>query len=370
MSAWVLTALLAITTPSAPPIEAPPEIPAQVMVLPSDLRMRVQRDVVSGAQSQEARFNKLLHLVFDQDGLNLLYDENANTSVTRAYQTHTMNCLTFTMLFIALAREAGLEAHPQEIRDTLAWHLDSDIFYRVDHVNAVIRVDHKNYLVDILRNSVMSLRAPVIVSDQRMLAHYYNNLAMEDFEAGKVASAIERMETALQLDPGYATNWSNAGVLYLHNGDEAAAEKAYAKALAIDPDNVAALNNMANLYKRHGDTAHEVAYRKHLERLQQSDPFYYFLQAVEEEENGDYPLAIQHYQRAIRMHADEPRFYASLAHAYEQAGDDQSAISALNRAKWLSTGRMRDGYAKQIEQLRENLAMPHNTAAEHRTNAS
>lgn len=370
MSAWVLSALLAITTPNATPIEAPPELPAQVMVLPPDLKARVQRDVVQGPSTQQARFNRLLHFVFDSDGLNLLYDENANTSVSQAYQTHTMNCLTFTMLFIALAREAGLQASPQEVRDTLAWRLDSGIFYRVDHVNAVVRVDHKNFLVDILKDSVMSMRTPTIVSDQRMLAHYYNNLAMEDLEQGKVVSAIREMDTALQVDPSYATNWSNAGVLYLHNGDQAAAEKAYTKALAIDPDNIGALNNMANLYKLRGDTAREDPFRRHLDRLQQSDPFYYFLQGAQEEENGDYPHAIAHYQRAIRMHADEPRFYASLAHAYEQAGDNESAISALNRAKWLSSGRTRDGYARQIEQLRANQAMPHNTPEPHRVNAS
>ena len=231
MSAWVLTALLAISTPNATPIEAPPELPAQVMVLPADLRALVQQDVLSGSQSQHMRFERLLHLVFDPGGLNLLYDENANTSVSRAYATHSMNCLTFAMLFIALAREAGLDASPQEIRDTLAWHLDSDIFYRVDHVNVVVRVDHKQYLVDILRNSnsVIALRAPEVVSDQRMLAHYYNNLAMEDLEQNRIAPAMQEMDTALKLDPGYATNWSNAGVLYLHNGDQDAAEGAYVK---------------------------------------------------------------------------------------------------------------------------------------------
>ncbi len=351
MLAWFLAAVLEIAPNAA---DAPVETPAQVMALSPELRTRLQDEVIAGVKSPRARFNRLLHLVFEPGGLNLVYQDDATRSVAQTYATRTANCLSFTMLFIALARAAGLEAHAQEIRETLAWKQDSGLFYRVDHVNTVVRVAGDDYLVDILRDSVIALREPAIVSDQRLLAHYYNNLAMADLAQDRIAPATKEMDTALALDANYANNWNNAGVLHLRNGDEAAAEQAYAKALALEPDNTSALANMLHLVQRRGDSEREQSLRAQLDRLQQSDPFFHFLQAEEDEQAGDWTHAIEHYQRAIRLHGGEPRFYAALAHAYAASGDTRSAIRAYSHAQWLSTGPARDEYRKQIDALRKD----------------
>jgi tetratricopeptide (TPR) repeat protein len=353
---WILAALLA--NPAQPPLpdaaEPPPASPAQVMALSPELRARLHDEVLAGTKSPRARFNRLLHLVFDPGGLGLAYQDDATRTVAQTYATHTANCLSFTMLFIALAREAGLDAHPQEIRETLAWRQDSGIFYRVDHVNTIVRIGDTEYLVDILRDSVIALDAPKTVSDRRLLAHYYNNLAIADLAQNRIAPAMNEMETALGLDAGYATNWSNAGVIYVRNGDDAAAEKAYAKALALEPNNTSALANRANLAEREGDHASEEQFRRRLDRQQQSDPFFHFLQAEEDEQAGDYAHAIGHYEHAIRLHAGEPRFYAALAHAYALSGDTRSAIRAYQHAEWLSSGSAREDYRKQADALRSN----------------
>lgn len=348
MFSWVFAAVLAVSPPA---MEAMP--PAQVMALPPALRERVQEEVMAGDPSQRTRLNRLLHLLLDDKGLALVYQDDATASVEQTYATRTANCLSFTMLFLAMAREAGLDAYPQEIPQTLAWHQDNGILYRVDHINAVVRVGIHRYLVDIAGDSVIALQGPVQVSEQRLLAHFYNNLAMQDLEQDRIAPALQNMNTALQLDPGFATNWSNAGVLYLRNGDEAAAESAYAKALALEPANTSALLNMANLALQRGDHAREVEFRRRLQHQQQGDPFYHFLQAVEYENSGDYAHAIEQYQQAIRLHDDEHRFYAALAHAYVLAGDTRLAIKALARAEWRSTGATRSDYQKQLDELRK-----------------
>jgi tetratricopeptide (TPR) repeat protein len=350
MLAWILATALALAPDAT---ESPPESPAQAMALSPELRARLQDEVIAGAKSPRARFNRLLHLVFDPGGLNLVYQDDATRSVAQAYATHSANCLSFTMLFIALARAAGLEAHSQEIRETLAWRQDSGLFYRVDHVNTVVHVVGTDYLVDILRDSVIALHEPVTVSDQRLLAHYYNNLAMADLAQGRIAPALKEMDTALALAADYANNWSNAGVLYSRSGDEATAEKAYAKALALEPNNTSALANMVNLAERQGDPARAQQFRTRLDRQQQSDPFFHFLQAEEDEQAEDYAHAIEHYERAIRLHTGEPRFYAALAHAYALSGDKRSAIRAYTRAEWLSSGSARDEYRQQIDALRK-----------------
>jgi Flp pilus assembly protein TadD len=352
MFGWVFAAALAISPPAIEP-DRQVEPPAQVMALPPELRARLQQDVLIGSPSQQTRLNRLLHLVFDKDGLGLVYQDDATESVGQAYATRTANCLSFTLFIIALAREAGLHAFAQELRGTVYWHQDDGIFYRVDHINAIVSINGTNYLVDLARDAVIALHPPEHISDQRLLAHYYNNLAMQDMEQGQIVPAIQLMNTELELDPGNATNWSNAGVLYLRNGDRAAAERAYSKALALEPDNGGALANMANLAQIQGDQDRAAQLRQRLERQEQSDPLFHFIQAEAYEQAGDYPDAIEHYRRAIRMHNDEPRFYAALAHAYTLTGDTTQAIKALSRAEWLSPETARAQYKSQIDALRK-----------------
>ena len=352
MYSWVFAAVLATSSPALE-FDLQVEPPAQVMVLPPALRARVQEDVLAGSPSQETRLNRLLHLVFDKGGLGLIYQDDATESVAQVYATRTANCLSFTLFFVALAREAGLDVYPQEIRQTVGWHEDNGIFYRVDHINASVRIGHEDYQVDTAHDSIIALHKPERVSDQRLLAHYYNNLAMRDLEKAQIAPALQIMSTALELDPDNATNWSNAGVLYASDGDEDAAERAFAKALALEPTNTSALANMANLAHRLGDYNRETELRQRLERLQQSDPLFHFILAAEYEQAGDYSRAIEHYERAIHLHNHEPRFHAALAHVYALTGDTPQAIKALTRAKWFSTDTSRAKYQSQIDELRK-----------------
>jgi Flp pilus assembly protein TadD len=144
------------------------------------------------------------------------------------------------------------------------------------------------------------------------------------------------MAMALQLAPRYASAWANAGVLHLRQGDPRAAERDYLKALALDPANAGALVNLVTLYGNNGDEARRVIYARRIEKIQAKDPYFQFLQAEDDEKQGDYAGAVQHYRQAIRLYDGDSRFYFGLAHAYQQLGEERHARRAMNRAAALS----------------------------------
>ncbi len=356
MFSWGLAAALALSAPT--PVVAGPQTAAptqaEIMAVPPALQAQFQDAVLAGQPSQATRLRRLVHFMFDpQDGLGMAYQEDATTSVAQAYATRKANCLTFTLLFLALARAAGLDAYPQEIGETLTWREAGGTIYRNNHVNAGVRIGGRQYAVDVAGNSVLGLHPPVQVPDQRLMALYYNNLAIDRLEHGELPLAQHYMTTALALDPGYATHWSNAGVLRLRSGDVAGAGQDYAKALALDANNAGALFNMVELSRRLGDARREADYRQRLARVQQRDPLHHFLQASDFERIGDYPHAIEHYRRAIQLHGGEHRFHAALARAYLLAGDTRRAAKALDRAQALSDGDTRAAYRAQLDRLRQ-----------------
>lgn len=354
MFSWVLAATLALAAPepaatAATVADVTP--PAQIMALPAELRTRFHAEVLDGHTSQQARLERTIDFMFGAEGLGMTYKETATTTVAQAYATREANCLTFTLLFLALAREGGIDARPQEIEQTLAWHQEDGTLYRSNHVNAIARASGKQYSVDVARDAVMSRNPPVPISEARLLAHYYNNLGIAALERVDLDVARRDLEQAIALDPGYANHWSNAGVVAVRSGDADTAERDYRKALALDPDNTNALFNMAGLANRRGDAKLEAEYRRRLARLQQQDPFHHFLLAVNHERAGEYALAIQHYRRAIQLYGDEHRFYGALARTYLRVGDTRRAARALARAQALSDGDTRAAYRARLDSL-------------------
>ncbi|HEY0502158.1 MAG TPA: tetratricopeptide repeat protein [Lysobacter sp.] len=326
--------------------------PGELMTLPVELRQRLHAEVLDGRHGAQQKLDRLGRFMFEPEGLGMTYQEDANHSVAQAYATRTANCLTFTLLFVALAREAGLDAAPQEIEDTLAWRQDDGTLYLSNHVNAVVRIGSRRYIVDVAGDNVIARDPPAPISDERLMSHYYNNLAVQRLAQGDYPGGLAMADAALRLDPLYATHWSNAGVLHVRNGDLPAAQRAYARALALDPRNANALFNVASLAQRMGDRSREMEYRQRLAKVQQDDPFHQFLLAANYERTGDLARAIRHYRRAISLHGEEHRFHSALANAYLQAGDVRRAARSLARAQALSDGDTRAAYRDRLDQLR------------------
>lgn len=364
MLSWLLAAALALsaTPPSTAadaqaPIEAVASAPLadpipheQVMALPDALRREVAVAVGKDDSLPTLRFQRLMNFVVDARGLGMTYKDDATYTVSEAYEKRQANCLTFTLLVLALAKEVGLDAVPQEVGETLSWREVEGTIYRDNHINAGFRIGGHRYTIDPAADLIFLPRPPVAVSHERLLAHYYNNVAVDRLQQGQMQAALADMAAALELDPGYATLWSNAGVMYVHAGDLDAAENAYTRALALNPSDASALFNMVQLLHRKHD-GRETGFRQRLARVEQHDPLQQFLQALDYERAGNFPRAIASIRRAIQLKQDEHRFYAVLARLYQRVGDFTRARSALASAQSLSSGETRDRYRAERDRV-------------------
>lgn len=325
--AWSV-AVPAVVVPAVPPM--PP--PEQVMAVPAELRTQLQQQVIADGGPARDRLDRLVGFLFRKSGLGMEYSVDATLTVEQAYRARKANCLTFTLLTVALARESGLQAYGQELDDILAWRVSDDIVFRFNHVNAGITAGRTRFTVDVARNEVKARDPPRPISDRHLLALYYNNRAAELLADAAPAAAAPYMAMAVQLDPHYASVWANAGVLQLRQGNPQAAERDYLKALALDPANVSALVNLVTLYRSNGDEARRAVYQRRLEKVQVKDPYFQFLQAEDDEKQGNYASAVQHYRRAIRIYDGDARFYFGLARAYQRLGEQRRARWATDRA--------------------------------------
>lgn len=357
MYSLILAAALAVApTDVAPP--PPPDIPPppaeQVLAIPPELRARLPAWVRAPGRPEQQRLQRLVNFLFAPEpaGLGMSYQHDGTHTVEQAWRTRRANCLGFTLLVVALAREAGFDAHGQEIDKAFSWSQQGDTIFQYNHINAGIRAGQDRYTVDVASDSVIATRPPKRIPDSRLLAIYYSNRAVELLAAGRRDLASAYIATSLQQDAGHASTWNNAGVIRMREGDMHRAERDYVHALRLDPEHGAALANLHALYLHIGDRARAGQYARRIERLRLRDPYHHFMRAQDYEKRGEYQQAIRQYRSAIKLLGSEHRFHFGLARAYLLAGQSARAGDALRRAHALSNGAARNRYQAKLEALR------------------
>lgn len=363
MIASLLGMALAIAPALAPPPQAPPAIPPppaieEVFAIPPDLRRSLHEDVASRrAHSDEQRLDALVRYLFAADGLGMRYRHDADHTVAESYRTREANCLSFTLLTIALARDLGIEAYGQEIRRVLGWYREGDTLYFSNHVNAGVHVAGRRLSVDVASDQVLTADPPRRIDDRRLLAILHSNRAASLLARGQTGAAGEHMAAAFAADAGYATAWNNAGVLALREGRQADAGRAFESALRLDATHEGALMNLAALHAARGEHAQEARLRRRIDRIQRHNPFHHFLLAIEDEKQGEYARAARRYRRAIALYAGEHQFHYGLARAYLHLGEGGKAGESLRRAQALAGHGNAQRYQAKLDQLRRKGAL-------------
>jgi hypothetical protein len=199
-------ALVASTAPTIP-------TPQQVFAIPPAMRDMLRTQVINRSYSREQRLQALVEMIFDRHGLDLQYDADATFTVSEIWQQRRANCLAFTLMFVALAREAGIQARVQEVGQVVSWYQDQaqGLVYSVGHVNAGVGFAGRFATVDLDRNVLYDRRGPLPISQARALAHFYNNRGAERMASGDLVGARAFFDAALAQDaasPPPGTTWA------------------------------------------------------------------------------------------------------------------------------------------------------------------
>lgn len=279
---------------------------------------------------------KVVHLLqaMKQHGLfSLEYNEALTHTVSGTFHERRGNCLSFTMLFIALAREAGLHARYQLVDVPPQWNLDTDLVVIANHVNAVIdsRTD-KDLVVDFNKANFHGDFVTHRIDDAYAAALFYTNLGAEAMLRRDFPASFTLLREALRVRPDAVPPWVNLGVLYGRQGLYRHAEAAYLRALEISPQERSALSNLAGIYEALGEKDRAAEYRERVRRYQDINPYYHYARAQKAYHDAQYEDALAELRRAIRLRSDESVFYTLQGQALAALGREQDAAKSFARA--------------------------------------
>jgi len=286
---------------------------------------------VGRPKNPEQALRLLLRAIVESGDFKLEYDDKTRTAA-QTFADGRGNCLSFTNMFIAFARELGLNARYQQVDIPPYWGQQGDSFIFNLHVNVSLMVKHQEQVIDFNLVNFRSNYRRRVISDRQAKAHFYNNIAVEQMLTGNPLRAFQRFQAGLALEPTSASLWSNLGNLYQRGGHYDHARSSYFQALSQDRNHFVAMTNLQKLYQRYGYSELAQFYGQQVVRHRQQNPYYRFELGREALADKDYPAAIAHIRYAIRRKKQEDRFYFLLGQVYLQQGDVDRATFYLQKA--------------------------------------
>jgi Flp pilus assembly protein TadD len=281
--------------------------------------------------SAEYKTQVILRALLD-DGLDLRYHNLKTYTAAETFAAREGNCMSFTNLFIALSREAGVMASYQEVKVPPTWSAIGDIHYYYLHINSIVDYrSGKQVVVDFDTRADLSRGRSRAVGDRTAAAQYYNNMAVYYLGEGDLQGAFLNIRKAIDIRPNTGFFWSNLGTILKRAGDFPHAEQAYLAAIDLSGE-PAAVSNLARLYKQMGQTELAAIYAERAESFRARNPYYLYELAENAYEEGDYEEANELIKTAIRKRKDEHEFHRLMGMTWLKLGDPEKAERSFQKA--------------------------------------
>lgn len=305
------------------------------------------------------RLQALHRAVTTSEGLDVRYDAFADGDAADTFDRGTANCLSYAHMFIALAREAGLDARYQWMEVRPEWHrIGERVAVRL-HVNVQVKTPHDGveYMIDIDPLSRAEVAGARLMSDAEGLALHHNNLAMLALSEDLPGEAWLEVVRGIRVAPSLSQLWVNLGAIYRYQGQFEDAESAYLRALDIDAGDRSAINNLVVLYGQQGRSEEKAFWLDRLTRYRDRNPYYHASLGDRAMQEGDWEAAYTHYRKARRLQPEDGFLIYSLGLAEYRRGNLKSAerlfAEAVDRASFPSE---RERYQLSLRSIREERA--------------
>jgi tetratricopeptide (TPR) repeat protein len=315
------------------------EPPATPVVMPTpeeafalDAQMHAFVAPLKSLRDPSKRMLALIEAMEARGMFSLEYAEVTRTA-SATFHDRQGNCLSFTMLFVALARAVDLQASYQSVEVPPSWSYDGTVVI-ASHVNTAVRTGGGGEtVVDFNVRPYRSDHRSRRVSDSYALGLFYTNLGAEAMLRREYYAALVYLRAAAGMHADIAGIWVNLGVLYARHGRYAQAEAAYLRALEVNHDEPSALTNLALVYEALGEAELAAEYRERIQNYRDRNPYYHFAHATNAYQKKRFEDALTSLRKALRLKPDEPEFYALRGEVQAALGKSRDASDSFERAR-------------------------------------
>lgn len=337
--------------------EVPDVVPLEVTPA---MREFLKSHGVTPQASKVTRLRKLLRSLIVSGYYEAAYDANLSLTAAETFDRKAGNCLAYTNLFVALAREVGLGVSYQVVEVPPSFDARDGTLVRNRHVNVLVdqgmpgSYGRQDTTVDFNRTDARDFPARS-VTDGFARSLYYGNLSVDAWARGERRQAFAYNLKALLINPRNPDFWSNLGSFYSRAERHELALTAYAKALEHDDRHRPAIAGSARSFAALGRRDESRRYANRVESARRRNPYYHFAlaQAAFEAESFERALALT--SKALELKRDDHRFHYLQGLAQSSLGDLGGARKSMAKALRLAThDGVRQRYDEALKALESN----------------
>lgn len=326
--------------------------PAKVVIpfSPTDeMRAWLAKEVPTSTRG-DIQLNWLLQSLLNRATSPLTYVPGHTGTAVEVFDSGRANCLGFSQLFVALARELDLPVYLLRVSDLQSFEREGDLIVASAHITAAFGTPDRRRILDFAQRPVRAYRWVEEISDLTAVALYYSNRGAEELRDGNTDAGLGLLRTSVQLDPELAEAWINLGVAERRTGDLGAAEAAYRQALEVDPSMVTAYQNLSALLRMTGREQEAEDLLALVDRSGNRNPFSYIALGDLSLRLGRVEEAGRFYRRAVRLDPTQAESEAALGHWALAAGRTREAQKHLRKAQQIDPKNSRvDDLAKRLQ---------------------
>ena len=295
------------------------------------------------------RLEVLAERLLSEKGRAMKYRRSATYTAEEAFARGEANCLSFTHLFVGLARSLGVSVRFLEIRDLERYDRTNDLIVHSDHIAVGYGPRHQMLIIDFVAEQGLQYREIAELSDLEATAMYYSNRGAEALQRGELETALTWLGDAVRFAPEVAAPWVNYGVARRRSGDFEAAESSYRRALELDAAEFSAYQNLAALLRMTGRASEAYDLLTVMDASKNRNPYTFLALGDLSRRNGRMEEAERFYRRALRVQGDD----AEAAAAMGALALAQQDVNAARR--WLRKARRIDPDGERVRELESAL---------------
>ena len=319
------------------PVSADEAADVDILELTPDMVEFLDRQI-GDSRISAVRFRRLYKGLAENGYFETSYLADTTRTAAETFHDKSGNCLSYTNMFIALARQAGLDAEFQIVDVPPDWDADSGYLIRYTHVNVLLKgfvfdprygEDFSVDFNDVLPDPEYSRH---VISDVEATSLFYANRSVGLLRSGELRAAFVLLKKAIELAPEHPDLWINLGAFYSKQLAHGEALKAYETAWHYDRSNRAAISGMARSHYLLGNLEQSEVYAEQVRRYRQRNPYYHFAIAQAEFENARYSKALVAINLALDLKYRNGRFHFLKGLTEQKLGNPEAAEASFRRA--------------------------------------
>ena len=329
---------------------------ADIFALSPEMKQYFDTRIAPDARVRGPRF-ALMDTLYSDGQLKLEYDAEITRDAAQAFAARSGNCLSLVVMTAAFAKALGLDLRYQNVVIEETWGRDGQIYFSIGHVNVTLierrlGANDGETTIDFLPPRDVRAQRSRQITEQRVVAMYMNNRAVESLTTDHPDDAYWYAREAIVQQPRFMAAYNTLGVVYQRHGNLAEAQRAYEFVLEREPANTRAMSNLALVLHDQGRVIAAAELQRKLKEIEPDPPFAYFKRGQTAMQEGNYKLARDMFTKEVDRAAYYHEFHFWLALADVGLGDMEGARKHMELALQNSTTRQdHDLYAAKLDRI-------------------